>query len=112
VEEKDRTALVYGRDPSYPAIPVVFVEHTSDKRCIAELHLSANFFSVGYLLLKSTLLLASRFKMVKKSFMLVGAPTKSAQEIEVDLQNSFEYLQYNVAQAFAIAEPKGKPLRE
>jgi hypothetical protein len=46
--------------------------------------------------------------MVKKSFMLVGAPTNSAQEIEVDLQNTFEYLQYNVAQAFAIAEPKGR----
>jgi hypothetical protein len=48
--------------------------------------------------------------MVKKLFVLVGAPTKSAQEIEIDLQNTFEYLQYNVAQAFAIAEPKGKLL--
>ncbi|TVY82115.1 Cytochrome P450 4F5 [Lachnellula suecica] len=45
--------------------------------------------------------------MVKKSFMLVGAPASSAKEIEIDLQNPFEYLQYDVAQTFAIAQSKG-----
>lgn len=46
--------------------------------------------------------------MVKKSFILVGAPASSAQEIDVDLQNTFEVLQYNVAQHFSIAEPSGE----
>jgi hypothetical protein len=45
--------------------------------------------------------------MVKRSFILVGQPANTAQDIEVDLQNTFEVLQYNVAQHFAIAEPKG-----
>jgi len=45
--------------------------------------------------------------MVKKSFILVGAPASSAQEIDVDLQNTFEALQYNVANHLAIAEPPG-----
>jgi hypothetical protein len=46
-------------------------------------------------------------KMVKKSFILVGAPVGTAQEIEIDLQNTFEYLQWDVAQHFSIAEPSG-----
>ncbi|KAI9650423.1 hypothetical protein NHQ30_000437 [Ciborinia camelliae] len=45
--------------------------------------------------------------MVKKSFILLGQPARTSQEIEVDLQNTFEYLQYNVAQSFSIAEPSG-----
>jgi hypothetical protein len=46
-------------------------------------------------------------KMVKKSFILVGAPAGTAQEIEIDLQNTFEYLQWDIAQHFSIAEPSG-----
>jgi hypothetical protein len=46
--------------------------------------------------------------MVKKSFVLVGAPARTAQEIEIDLQNTFEYLQWDVAQHFSIAEPSGR----
>ena len=46
--------------------------------------------------------------MVQKSFVLVGAPASTAQEIEIDLQNTFEYLQWNVAQHFSIAEPSGE----
>jgi hypothetical protein len=45
--------------------------------------------------------------MVKKSFVLVGAPACTTQEIEIDLQNTFEYLQWDVAQHFSIAEPSG-----
>lgn len=45
--------------------------------------------------------------MVKKSFVLVGAPASTAQEIEIDLQNTFEYLQWDVAQHFSVAEPSG-----
>ncbi|KAH7346358.1 cytochrome P450 [Rhexocercosporidium sp. MPI-PUGE-AT-0058] len=33
--------------------------------------------------------------MVTKSFLFVGAPASSAQEIDVDLQNTFEIFQYN-----------------
>lgn len=47
-------------------------------------------------------------KMVKKSFYLVGEPVNKAKEIDVDLQNAFEVLQYTIAQQFSIAEPKGK----
>jgi hypothetical protein len=46
-------------------------------------------------------------KMVKRSFILVGAPAGTAQDIEIDLQNTFEYLQWDVAQHFSIAEPSG-----
>ena len=45
--------------------------------------------------------------MVKNSFNLVGAPASKAQDIEIDLQNTFEALQHNVAQHFSIAQPKG-----
>ncbi|ESZ91096.1 putative Cytochrome 4F5 [Sclerotinia borealis F-4128] len=45
--------------------------------------------------------------MVKKSFILLGQPASTSQELEVDLQNTFEYLQYNVAQNFSIAQPSG-----
>jgi hypothetical protein len=46
--------------------------------------------------------------MVKKLFVLVGAPARTAQEIEINLQNTFEYLQWDVAQHFSIAEPSGR----
>ncbi|QSZ35283.1 hypothetical protein DSL72_008152 [Monilinia vaccinii-corymbosi] len=45
--------------------------------------------------------------MVKKSFVLLGQPARTAQEVEVDLQNTFEYLQYSVAQTFSVADPSG-----
>ncbi|EMR85284.1 putative cytochrome p450 protein [Botrytis cinerea BcDW1] len=45
--------------------------------------------------------------MVKKSFFLLGQPPRTSQTLEVDLQNTFEYLQYTVAQKFSIAEPSG-----
>lgn len=46
--------------------------------------------------------------MVKKSFFLLGQPPRTSQTLEVDLQNTFEYLQYTVAQKFSIAEPSGE----
>jgi hypothetical protein len=45
--------------------------------------------------------------MVNKSFILVGEPPSSVLELDVDLQNTFEALQYTVAEKFAIAEPSG-----
>lgn len=48
--------------------------------------------------------------MVKKSFILLGQPARTAREIDVDLQNTFEYLQYSVAQTFSVAEPSGKSI--
>lgn len=46
--------------------------------------------------------------MVEKSFFLLGQPAKTSQALEVDLQNTFEFLQYTVAQKFSIAEPSGR----
>lgn len=49
--------------------------------------------------------------MVTKSFVLVGEPTSSSKNIEIDLQNSFEALQHAVAQEFSIAQPSGENLK-
>lgn len=46
--------------------------------------------------------------MVKKSFVLLGQPAKTAREIEVDLQNTFGCLQYTVAQTLSVADPTGR----
>ncbi|KAI9054272.1 hypothetical protein LZ554_001440 [Drepanopeziza brunnea f. sp. 'monogermtubi'] len=45
--------------------------------------------------------------MVSKSFYLVGTAADSAQDIKVDLQSTFEVVQYAVAQQFSIAVPSG-----
>lgn len=49
--------------------------------------------------------------MVAKSFILLGQPASTAKKLEIDLQNTFEFLQYNVAQSFAISDPSGMLLR-
>ncbi|KAH6665570.1 cytochrome P450 [Halenospora varia] len=45
--------------------------------------------------------------MVKKSFVLEGQPSKTSKQIDINLQTTFEALQHNVAQSFAVAQPSG-----
>ncbi|KAH8654944.1 cytochrome P450 [Tricladium varicosporioides] len=45
--------------------------------------------------------------MIKKSFILEGQLAETAKVVDIDLQSTFEVLQHNVAQSFAIAKPSG-----